>query len=308
VSKLKKSEKRAAWFDQGMMALQRIAPEASGYMCPLCYRIFRREELEMPNVLACEHVPPRSLGGRELVLTCFRCNSAAGASVDAELSKYVTFQSFLRRDMRESRKARLMKDGHALNVLLRWNAEALEIIDYGNRNAPCVARGLENELKHDEAERRNWTLRLTLGNVYRTGWPEVSVLRAAYLAAFAKFGYQYIADAALDVVREWINNPNQKVVNSCVFPVPDALDDVRSIVLVKEPAAFRSLAVQIGKFRVFMPVFEEAGDLYERLAKPHEEKIAVELSGRAFPWPRHPEFLFDFNRSFLAEMHRYLSN
>jgi hypothetical protein len=63
--------------------------------------------------------------------------------------------------------------------------------------------------------------------------------------------------------------------------------------------------VQIGKFRVFLPIFQEASDLYERLAKPHEEKTAVELSGRAFPWP---EFVFDFYPTVLKEILQYLSN
>jgi hypothetical protein len=59
-------------------------PEGEWYACPLCQTLFTIDELDTRN-LTKEHVPPRSIGGREMVLTCRQCNNSAGATFDAHL-------------------------------------------------------------------------------------------------------------------------------------------------------------------------------------------------------------------------------
>ena len=76
---------RVAWFNLGAKAIQFLQPGAPDcYVCPLCMRAFTRYALAAKE-LTLEHVPPESLGGRRLVLTCRHCNNRAGAKVDSQI-------------------------------------------------------------------------------------------------------------------------------------------------------------------------------------------------------------------------------
>jgi hypothetical protein len=44
------------------------------YGCPLCLRLFRRDQIDQ---LSLDHVPPKSVGSKLKVLTCKTCNSVA---------------------------------------------------------------------------------------------------------------------------------------------------------------------------------------------------------------------------------------
>jgi hypothetical protein len=65
------------WFEDGAAALARIGrTEGNLYACPICLRTFGRDQVDH---LSEEHVPPQSLGGKVIVLTCRRCNSEGGS-------------------------------------------------------------------------------------------------------------------------------------------------------------------------------------------------------------------------------------
>jgi HNH endonuclease len=53
------------------------------YPCPICLTPFTVDALA-DGRLSSEHVPPESVGGHELVLTCKRCNNSAGTKLDAD--------------------------------------------------------------------------------------------------------------------------------------------------------------------------------------------------------------------------------
>src|ERR1700726_3097145 len=53
------------------------------YLCPICMTPFSVEALANKS-LSSEHVPPKSVGGRELLLTCTVCNNSAGTKLDAD--------------------------------------------------------------------------------------------------------------------------------------------------------------------------------------------------------------------------------
>jgi hypothetical protein len=52
------------------------------YICPLCGRGFLIQAV-IDGTLTLEHVPPKSLGGKPLVLTCKDCNNDSGHSIDS---------------------------------------------------------------------------------------------------------------------------------------------------------------------------------------------------------------------------------
>jgi hypothetical protein len=52
-------------------------------LAPICLAPFTIEAL-LEKRLSAEHVPPKSVGGRELLLTCTVCNNSAGTKLDAD--------------------------------------------------------------------------------------------------------------------------------------------------------------------------------------------------------------------------------
>jgi hypothetical protein len=75
-----KDDRRSEFFDRGVAAYQRVTrTDADVYFCPICEQAFGRDALADKR-LTLEHVPPRALGGRPILLTCLsnRRDSAGG--------------------------------------------------------------------------------------------------------------------------------------------------------------------------------------------------------------------------------------
>src|SRR5688572_24505180 len=86
--------RKREWFDLGAESFARERPgmfEQPIYPCPICLHPFGIEALTavLPEDkrLSVEHVPPESVGGKELLLTCTPCNNTAGTAVDAHAKK-----------------------------------------------------------------------------------------------------------------------------------------------------------------------------------------------------------------------------
>ena len=87
--------KRQALFNVGAKAVSRISGRVlDQYCCPLCENMFDRAALS-DGTLTIEHVPPASQGGKGLVLTCRKCNTTAGSTVDAETHRRQEHYKFL---------------------------------------------------------------------------------------------------------------------------------------------------------------------------------------------------------------------
>jgi len=75
--------RRQEWFARGVQAFTAARLGApSLYCCPLCIRGFPTVR---PNGLSLEDVPPRSIGGKPLLLTCTECNNKHGTDVDSHI-------------------------------------------------------------------------------------------------------------------------------------------------------------------------------------------------------------------------------
>ena len=51
---------------------------ADAYICPLCLNAYPIGSTE----LTLEHVPPKSVGGKPILITCKACNNKCGADID----------------------------------------------------------------------------------------------------------------------------------------------------------------------------------------------------------------------------------
>lgn len=206
-------EQRREWFRSGAEAIEFTLPAAvreghdgPTYICPLCWRLFDETALDSPPELTIEHVPPSSLGGSGLVLTCRRCNNDAGTQVDADAAKHRVTVEALR--------------GEAGRVEMRINGDVtaeLEVTAEGEgrifvseqRSNPSTREALMAQLPpvaSDGSTTIDSALRNSLEITFRPGYDpgsaKLSYLRSAYLALFALYGYRALLSSALAPLRE----------------------------------------------------------------------------------------------------------
>jgi hypothetical protein len=108
--------KSRAWFDLGAKAYSQACPgiyAAPTYVCPICRKPFTVEALD-DGRLSKEHVPPQSVGGYELLLTCTECNNTKLHAKDGSYS--LTIPEHLNRPGTSEDLQRLGRAGTSLTV------------------------------------------------------------------------------------------------------------------------------------------------------------------------------------------------
>lgn len=281
------------WFEDGAAALQRIGrTEGNLYTCPICLRVFGRDQV---NQLSEEHVPPESLGGKAIVLTCKRCNNEGGAELDIHAARQQKAERIVARKDRGPSRARVTIGDTQVIADVRTDAGIL-VSHRPDLNHPSAGDNLIKELV-DVARNRQLppiTLGFKLGgklDLHRAG---VSWLRAAYLAAFAALGYAYILRPLFDTVRRQIRYPNELHIQRHTIFLPLSEPEDRYLLLVKEPDWLKALAVRFGTRAVLLPVFDDAPLPYAELQERVERGANLSMRGDCgFPWPTRPEHRFD---------------
>ncbi|WP_369188879.1 HNH endonuclease [Streptomyces sp. R08] len=91
-------DKRERWFSEGAPLFRqllvrngladRLPTDDLYYLCPCCLYVFPFESVAA-QILTIEHVPPKALGGKEMLLTCKRCNNDAGRDFDSPRAEAV---------------------------------------------------------------------------------------------------------------------------------------------------------------------------------------------------------------------------
>ena len=173
------------------------------YVCPLCLHGFTEGQTQS---LTREHVPPRAVGGRRIVLTCLDCNNIAGHDVDSHAAEFERIRDFSHRKSGVSFMARYRAEGGLdVNVSAEWSPDgALSLTCLPASNSPGAAQGLNDELTRRWREGKGWPnsqLSFRLRHRVSLRRANISWLRAAYLVAFAVLGYRYALRQELDLAR-----------------------------------------------------------------------------------------------------------
>ncbi|MEA2063040.1 MAG: hypothetical protein U9P14_05030 [Gemmatimonadota bacterium] len=288
-----KDKKRLEWFAFGVDALQRARPSAPQvYGCPLCIKGFATTE-----ALTLEDVPPKSVGGRPLVLTCKTCNNTCGYVLDSHIRAGRDLQEIAegKRDV----PVRLSQFGHTISARATFGPGNVLIAGIPEKSDPKAHKALFEKL--DAAVTtgsRGWNMKLEFSNRHNQRREAVGWLRVAYLYAFAALGYNFILRPELDRIREQIRKPDEAIARE-VMKSTDATSDVEGISFVYEPAELRSILVRLGRNLFFFPEFNQVADFYERLERAKGVGQRLTISGIHLDLPRRPVFAFDYDQSLM---------
>jgi hypothetical protein len=303
------SSKREEFFNRGVAAYNSAIGPGEYYVCPICTRGFTRADLET-RVLTLEHVPPDSAGGAAICLTCHACNSAGGHQVDyaiAELGRLRKMQSALRGEAEFEGKINLDAGGVSLNAHIRIDKSGVIIELPEGRNNPELFRAQMEHFREAHAQQKPELLfNVTAG--FRMGHRalSISLLRAAYLAAFSWFGYRYALSPRLDCVREQILDPSEyRLPNSAVnFVAKDDLKDPEELIAIAS-VPFEAVVVYLPAnavhvappVSILLPWLRGPDDFYGALSASYREtdgKRRLDFQAHPLGWPSGPALTLDF--------------
>jgi hypothetical protein len=292
--------RRRALFDRGANAFARLHPEIlasewpndtrAKYVCPLCLKVFVPAALEHPRGLTLEHAPPRALGGRVLALTCWSCNNH-GSRLDVEMQKAERPVDILRQEHAGEHFVRFrINDGPSLVFRLSVHDGAFRLFGHVGADAPTDRDAFLAEMTRMHAEGYRSSDRFHMDFFRDRHDPRLAragYLRAAYLVAFAQFGYRYILNAALDPVRLQIRRPKDEIIPAATFGVaPTAPKTTKHLIVAREPAALRGIVVQLGRRIVLLPPPNDRS-FYDRVnAHRSRPDGALTINGDECEWPK----------------------
>lgn len=300
--------KRLRWFDEGAPMLRLVAvrlglaaslPAGEDcYACPLCLDIFVRQAA-IDGELTEEHVPPKSLGGRGLLLTCGGCNNAAGSKIDAQAAHQREVVDFARGAAGAMVSVTIHADGVPLRGEARWTDRGLEIFGVPQRNNPMKqAEHLRTLDAFVERGTPNPSVVITTKTHFEEVRVRLSWMRSAYMVAFAALGWSYILRDVMQPIRDQIVRPDERVLPTLMLRDPDAPPDKRGMLLVEQPDELRCLAVTLGEWTVFLPGISRPltyQQLSEAVAETRDghSKVKFRLHGKEVPWPSRPTYAID---------------
>lgn len=187
------------------------------FICPICLQIFDLNEcLNTGDKLSLEDVPPKSLGGHPLTITCKKCNNSCGHNLDIYLFNEIKNGCIIPLSGKEMQKGTISSGSTILQgqISIDVNYKKISLkIDEKNNN-PTNIGAFNSDLKKVFESQTPVNFQLNFTEMKRC--PEVissAILKNAYLLAFHILGYRYILRSNLDVVRKQILYPQQMILN-----------------------------------------------------------------------------------------------
>jgi len=294
----RKAAKRLKWFLKGVEALRQARPEAPKmYYCPLCLVGY-----PSTDELTLEDVPPRSVGGRPLVLTCRGCNGRSGHELDYHARAGKNLREFAEgaRDIR----VRLAADDLKVTATMRKTSEGLSFSGLPQYCNPAHHKAFF--ARFEEAAGRgtaDFDLGLSFVNRYDPWAENLAWLRASYLVAFAALGYTYILRPELEPLRQQLKNPGERILPFMVSLVEAAEAGLRRSIVVFEPTELRSILVQFDRRLLFLPDLTARDNFFGQLrVAAQAQSRAINFLGPELRWPTSPIFLLDFHPALIPRL------
>ena len=185
--------------------------------CPLCLVQFVEDDVRTGRGVTLEHAPPKTLGGREVCLTCRPCNSRASATSDQAAKRSKSPPEVEIETSGIKRRARFWPEGipHSRMPYRFGSGPAAKEAQRELSEETIVA--VTAPMQFDQPttiEKVSMSL-----NIPNERHVELSYLRSAYLLVFSllgESGYVYAQSEAIGMIRAQILNPDDEVGPSLV--------------------------------------------------------------------------------------------
>jgi hypothetical protein len=268
------------------------------YLCPICGKGYS-EESAVSGELTLEHVPPRSMGGKGLLLTCKDCNSNAGHKINHHIKNQLDLERFTPIILGQSDIKKTSGDihinGNKFPVTFQSKAECTEIRLIGKANNPKKVNRLKEYMAALSANGNSDGVEFKISKTVKldTRYLKIAFLKYGFLLITALLGYTYAFDRRLSVVREQILNPENDLLDTSFWMEPgkDQPFPKRRIILVSDPLPL--FLVTFDKGVVILPNPSSPMGLYGIIRKKWEQGQAVNFTGKDIEWPEKALMVLD---------------
>ena len=260
-------ETKHRWFDLGAAAFEHTFPgliasqlgadAGPRYVCPLCDRALPKAAIHSGDLTA-EHVPPDSLGGRAILLTCKECNNISGTNLDAHARKRENILAARKGQIERELRVFFHYAGRKINARLVASTRGTFLKVVPKANHPAVIAELQST---GIPSGTPLTIEFN-GDRFRELNANMSWFRAGFLALVAAFGYARSFDSAYQIVKRQLQNPGTTIIRCFTIDTPwDVPWWPWHLVDVLDPSA---IGVLFGKYLLLYPCLGDV-TLYDRL-------------------------------------------
>lgn len=274
------------------------------FICPLCLNAIKKNDID---IITLEDVPPKSVGGSPKLITCKPCNNVVGGKIESFLHNELLLAHLLKNPEDIPFKAEYTLNG--VKIQGRFKIKSIE-----NHEIQCSidSNDINNYPVFTQEMDHNWDgsnleIKYDLTSVKRNDeYANLSILKSAYLLAFAKLGYMYILNDNLDPIRDQLHNPDKNILRNSFLvamgvEILQDLEDgvyygfVENIYCVLVVMTFKLKKKNALKHRavVALPTPEaKESSLYSQLSRmPNNKKISIKKEAEELPLePIHEKF------------------
>jgi hypothetical protein len=283
-------------FAAGAEAIERISPYRGLYACPTCMRLLPIEAIDKGE-LTLEHVPPESMGGKGIALTCERCNSTAGHTVDAAVhgrERYFNLGRALSGKPGEYEgPVQIDIGGITANASMSLKDGKVRIEVHKRRNHPQKFRQQKESLGASGGKAPGSPPEIRVRARVKFEWHPslVGDLRAAYLAAFAMFGYSWAFHPRLALVRKQIIESDKELIDGAWWIAGTELTEDPMLMVMTAP--FPAVMVRLQAALVVLPWMGGPKEFYPAVRSLMSQQPVATYD--LLDWPTKLELLFDLD-------------
>lgn len=297
----RKAKLRESFFQICVSAYQSLTGDTREIcICPLCGVGYTKDAFYgEEKLLTLEHVPPKVLGGKELLLTCKECNNSAGDTVDAALHMRERHNSLKQALGMKSGdyhgRIKLSMGGEKLNFDLKISNEescGVELRPAGN--CPKAFTRWRTHMKKN-AEDKKWDgqqFNISTTHGFHQWLSKIGDLRIAYLIAFAAFGYRYIFNDRLTPIRHQLNNPKDQKLNYFWTFLGWGIQPKPVLAITHKPVDL--VFIGLGNSNVILPWLDGPFDPYKEIESIISEGKSINFKGKKLKWPDKLRLELDF--------------
>ncbi len=213
------------------------------YICPICTKLFNQDSLNQTNKnpLTLEDVPPSSLGGKPVILTCKYCNNNLGGSkLESQLNWDLGVEPFMKGIPNSEIDA-----NYEINKRIKTKGKLVYLdkrkfwFKFHSSSNPNLNQELEELKNHWQGS----TIKLNF-QAPNKRIVSLALLRIAYLKMCSLFGYGYFLNSTAKTIRSQLFEPEKRIIPNFVIPNFETIpDDKIGICFVKSPPELRSFFV-----------------------------------------------------------------
>tara|TARA_Y100000310_G_scaffold330686_1_gene402760 strand:+ start:631 stop:1545 length:915 start_codon:yes stop_codon:yes gene_type:complete len=284
-------------FRQGKSNIESILKCSSeAYCCPICGGFKSIDELTL------EHVPPKSMGGKEIILTCKACNNEAGSNIDLNIANQQNMirisKSLASQKFNKPERAKVNIGGTEIKVEINKESDdkPLNISILGKCNNPDDIEKVKKYTREFAESGGSFSFKLQSTDRYNYNerLAKIGHLKTAFLVTVAALGYTFAFSKNLTKFRRQISAPSSQIVDFYIEYFESTSDEC----CILEIPQLGVIAVSFSGVRVLLPHPLSSLNSYSNtIGLIHDGKLQT-ITGKEIIWPQNFNAIIDNSKEF----------